>query len=301
MSYQASPFAPSYGLQVGIPGYSFGSWNSGVAATSGFLTNVALASNVATVNLTIQNGAIPTTGSLISILGVTPAAFNVTNTALTGVTGFNTGDNSTGTVTFALSLGPYTLSAAGNASGGHTTYTGSGLPTSGLTGLTATISGFVTNPTNNGSFVIVSSTTTTLVVVNSSGIAETHAASAAISFSSAPASGQFIIPVPEVAVPLSVAAGQQFAIPVAASAGLNGGREVSWSYSCPSAPSTISIQLEGAIRDVASEYTIIGTALTTAAGAAQFETVPSNIRFLRLNVTATTGGSSPTIIGKILI
>ena len=104
MSYQASPFSIVQGLQVGRPGYSFGSYNDCVDATNAYITNVALTSNVATVSLKLVDGAIPVTGQLITITGVsnTSGTFNVTNATVTGVSGFSTGDNSTGTVSFAL-------------------------------------------------------------------------------------------------------------------------------------------------------------------------------------------------------
>lgn len=79
------------------------------------------------------------------------------------------------------------------------------------------------------------------------------------------------------------------------------GYGVSWAYTCPSAPSTIAIQLEGAINDNDSEYTLIGSSQTTTSGYNEiFATIPELVNFVRLHVTATTGGSSPTITGKIL-
>lgn len=103
-AYSASPFQIGYGLQPGIPAYSFGSSSFIVDNTNAFVTNVALTSNVATVTLKLRDGAIPVVGQLISIQGTQTAsgAFNVTNVAITGVGGFATGDNSVGTVTFAL-------------------------------------------------------------------------------------------------------------------------------------------------------------------------------------------------------
>jgi hypothetical protein len=70
-----------------------------------------------------------------------------------------------------------TLTAASNASGGNTTYTGT-FATPFIAGLRVTITGF-TNAGNNGTFTIVSCNSTTLVVINAGGVAETHAGSAA--------------------------------------------------------------------------------------------------------------------------
>ena len=70
-------------------------------------------------------------------------------------------------------FGPYTISAAGNAAGGNTTYTGTFDPLAFPTGAVAQITGFKTNAVNNGSFVVVSSSGTSLVVANAAGVAET--------------------------------------------------------------------------------------------------------------------------------
>lgn len=104
--------------------------------------------------------------------------------------------------------------------------------------------------------------------------------------------GQAYSPVPEVSESLGVAKSIQAAVD---------GYGISWAYTCPSAPSTIAIQLEGAINDVDAEYTLIGTSQTATSGYTEiFATLPELVRFVRLNVTATTGGTNPTIIGKIM-
>jgi hypothetical protein len=103
-AFTASPFDIGYGLQPGIPGYSFGALSFIVDNTNAYVTNVALTSNVATVNLTIRDGAIPVANQLISIRGsqVASGVFNVVNVAISTVTGFTTGDKSLGAVTFPL-------------------------------------------------------------------------------------------------------------------------------------------------------------------------------------------------------
>ena len=109
--------------------------------------------------------------------------------------------------------------------------------------------------------------------------------------------GQGYVPVPEVAETLAVQKSQAFAIQNA----IGRGYGLSWSYTCPSAPSTIAIQLEGAENNNDSEFTIIGTSQTATTGYNEaIAQVPNLVNFVRLRVTATTGGSSPTIIGKIL-
>ena len=115
---------------------------------------------------------------------------------------------------------------------------------------------------------------------------------------SAPAAGQGHVPVPEVPETLAVQKSQAFAIQNA----IGRGYGISWGYTCPSAPSTISIQLEGAENNNDSEFTLIGSALTTTTGYNEtFAQVPNLVNFVRLRVTATTGGTSPTIVGKLLL
>jgi hypothetical protein len=114
---------------------------------------------------------------------------------------------------------------------------------------------------------------------------------------SAPDAGQGYVPVPEVPETLAVQKSQAFAIQNK----IGGGYGLTWAYTCPSAPSTIAIQLEGAENNNDSEFTIIGTSVATTSGYVEtIAQIPNLVNFVRLRVTATTGGSSPTIIGKIL-
>lgn len=82
----------------------------------------------------------------------------------------------------APALGPFTLSAAGNAAAGNTTYTGTitGYDASLLVGQPVTIAGFVINSGNNGTFTIVSGSPTTLVVNNAAGVSESQASTATL-------------------------------------------------------------------------------------------------------------------------
>lgn len=83
-------------------------------------------------------------------------------------------------IEFSCSL-VLTLTAAANASGGNTVYTGTitGGSASDFLGATFTVAGFTTSA-NNGSFVCVSSTTTTLTLANTAGVSETHAGTATV-------------------------------------------------------------------------------------------------------------------------
>lgn len=74
------------------------------------------------------------------------------------------------------------LTAAVNASGGNTVYTGTitGGGSNAYAGVQFIVGGFTTTANNSGSpgFICVASTSTTLTLVNASGAAETHAATA---------------------------------------------------------------------------------------------------------------------------
>jgi hypothetical protein len=100
--YSASPFNA---IQMAIPGrpaYVWGGFNDAVSPTTMRVTNVAITTNVATLNVTVTEGNIPVVGSFITVRGTQQSAgvFNVTSVALASVTiNATTG---IGTVTFAL-------------------------------------------------------------------------------------------------------------------------------------------------------------------------------------------------------
>ena len=101
-----------------------------------------------------------------------------------------------------------------------------------------------------------------------------------------PDGGQAIVDVPEVPEALAVQKWLQACLDPTMGYG------VTWSYTCPTNPGTISIQLEGAINDNDAEYAIIGAAQTVVGGATVTVTVPQTVRFLRLNSTINTGGGN---------
>lgn len=211
-------------LTPGSPAYAFGSKPTNVPTTKMKVTNVALASNVATVTVTVIEGNIPVVGELISINGTsnTSGLFNVANKSITAVSiSSSTGQ---GTITFALS----------------------------------------------------------------------HA-----DVVSAADAGLAYVPVPETAeTATSGTKSQAFAIQNT----IGRGYGISWAYNFPSAPVSASIQLEGAINDVDGEYTLIGSAQTVVNAYTEiFATLPELVNFVRLNLTALSGGTNPTIVGKILL
>jgi hypothetical protein len=101
------------------------------------------------------------------------------NTALTGFSSAR--PSSFVGVRYDTDLGQtYTLSAAANASGGNTVYTGSITSggTNNFVGEKFVVAGF-SNAANNGTFTCVANSTTSLTLNNPGGIAETHAGTAA--------------------------------------------------------------------------------------------------------------------------
>ena len=79
------------------------------------------------------------------------------------------------------------------------------------------------------------------------------------------------------------------------------GYGLTWAYKCPSAPGSLAVQLEGAVNNVEAEYTILGSSVTTAGGAETIAQVPNLINFVRLNITAASGGTNPTIAARLLL
>ena len=82
-------------------------------------------------------------------------------------------------------------------------------------------------------------------------------------------------------------------------------RTVSVVVAFPSLPTTATVILQGAIMDIDSEFASLGNVATVSGGAitagpnAQFTL--NQMRFYRLNVASVTGGTNPTIIGKVLV
>lgn len=95
--------------------------------------------------------------------------------------------------------------------------------------------------------------------------------------------GMAIANVADVGEPNAIQKWQQFCLDP------SGGELITLVWACPSAPTTISLQLEGAVDDVDAQYAIIGAAQTTTSGQVVFST-PVGVRFVRVNETALTGG-----------
>jgi hypothetical protein len=107
------------------------------------------------------------------IFGFSSSSFNVA-----GVGNIVFANNAAGILSVkADPTSTYTLTAAFNASGGNTTYTGTFSPTIPV-GAVIGVSGFVNSGNNFSYGVVISCNATTLVVVNNNGIAETHSGQA---------------------------------------------------------------------------------------------------------------------------
>ena len=102
MSLYNSPLTKPQLLQKGVPAYLFGGLNMLQGNAKGYVLDTALATNVATVTIAINEGPIPHVGDLITVWGTSSQSglFNVNRALITGVS--ITATTGQGTVTFAL-------------------------------------------------------------------------------------------------------------------------------------------------------------------------------------------------------
>lgn len=78
-------------------------------------------------------------------------------------------------------------------------------------------------------------------------------------------------------------------------------RVVSWSYTFPSAPASATINLQGAAVDLDANYTTLDFQNTiVAAGETRVLSVPASVNFVRVTISALSGGSSPTVIARVM-
>jgi hypothetical protein len=205
----------------------FGGLNMLQGNTKGYVTQTAIATNVATVTVTITTGPLPLVGDLITIWATSQQTglFNVKRAIITAVN--ITGSTGAGTISYAL--------------------TGSNQSA------TADAGAFLTEPGE-----------TSEALVNSS------------------------------SQPVAIQAPQgdsQFTVPV--------------SVTFPSLPTTATVHLQAAIRDIDAEYTNVdGTGIATVAGGVQTAGPLNQVTLqrgyvYRINVSSVTGGTSPSIIAKI--
>jgi hypothetical protein len=93
-------------------------------------------------------------------------------------------------------------------------------------------------------------------------------------------------------------AGSAFAI--GSFAGLNpNGRTIAWATEFPSQPSSVTMYLEAAIENLDAQYLVLDTS-TNPAGDLRYVDV-TKFNFVRIKVDAFSGGTAPSVIGKILV
>lgn len=143
----------------------------------------------------------------------------------------------------------------------------------------------------------VSNVALTAVSINSlTGVGTVSFALSATNVSTTPDAGEAAVPVPETAETCANATGLQFGLQPAS--GLpNNSRDVEWSTETPSAPSDYEAHLQASMTDADADYVDIDT--MSAPGTQIVNGVRAN--FLRVKIDGVEGGSSPTIIAKILV
>lgn len=135
-------------------------------------TGVGVAANI------LVAGNAPTVDSKANLPGYNNVILSISGT--TYPTSFQLNPEIVDAAGTPVELGTeFTLSAAANASGGTTEYTGTitGGGTNAFKGYTFVVAGFTT-AANNGTFICTASSTTTLTLENADGVSESHAATA---------------------------------------------------------------------------------------------------------------------------
>jgi len=144
----------------------------------------------------------------------------------------------------------------------------------------------VTGTVAGGSTVNVTNTALTGVTITpSTGVGTITYALTLANLATTPDGGQVFVLATDIGETTAVAKGLQFALDPAGGYGLT--------FVWGSTAATIALQLEGAIDDVDAQYAIIGTSQTTLTGSVVAQ-VPNNVRFVRVNTTAFTGGPGTT-------
>jgi len=148
-------------------------------------------------------------------------------------------------------------------------------------GALATVLGTVAG----GSPVNVTNVAIASITLNAQGVGTITYAATTGNLSTTPDGGQVIFNPTDVGETTAVAKGLQFSIDPAGGYGFT----MAWL----STAATLALQLEGAIDDVDAQYAIIGTSQATLTGSVIAQ-VPNNVRFVRVNTTAFTGGPGTT-------
>jgi len=148
-------------------------------------------------------------------------------------------------------------------------------------GALATVTGTVAG----GSPVNVTNVGITAISLNAQGVGTITYPATTGNLATTPDGGQVLFNPTDVGETTVVGKGLQFALDPAGGYGLT----LVWL----STAATIALQLEGAVDDVDAQYAIIGTSQATLSGSVVAQ-VPNNVRFVRVNTTAFTGGPGTT-------
>src|SRR6516162_4786370 len=148
-------------------------------------------------------------------------------------------------------------------------------------GALATVTGTVAG----GSPVNVTNVGITAISLNTQGVGTITYPATTGNLATTPDGGQVLFNPTDVGETTVAAKGLQFALDPAGGYGLT----LVWL----STAATIALQLEGAIDDVDAQYAIIGASQATLTGSVIAQ-VPNNVRFVRVNTTAFTGGPGTT-------
>ena len=144
-------------------------------------------------------------------------------------------------------------------------------------GALATVVGTVAG----GSPVNVTNVAIASITLNAQGVGTITYPATTGNLSTTADGGQVIFNPTDVGETTVVGKGLQFSIDPAGGYGFT----MAWL----STAATLALQLEGAIDDVDAQYAIIGTSQATLSGSVVAQ-VPNNVRFVRVNTTAFTGG-----------
>jgi hypothetical protein len=101
-------------LVAGRPSYLLGKYSAKTSPTLLNITSLSASVNTVTITATITAGDVPTTSQLLTVQNASNSAINAVNAVVTAVTGFNTGDKSTGTISYTVNAVGTIASAAGS-------------------------------------------------------------------------------------------------------------------------------------------------------------------------------------------
>lgn len=148
-----------------------------------------------------------------------------------------------------------------------------------------------------GAFNVTNIAITAVSIVAGTGVGTIQFALVGTVVSAADA-GLALVPTPEVGEALTNATSKTFAVPEPVGSDTNQ-KGVVWSTSYPSAPGAVTMVLQGSLFDIDGQYQTVDTSTNVNGETRVYG--PSNFRFFRLKASGVSGGTNPTVIGKIFI